>query len=391
MTASPTDDLASAERRIQELTKELSEAQEQQVATADILRVISSSPTDLHRVFAEIAASAARLCDAHDATINLVDGDFLRLVAHHGPIPVIAPVGQTVPLIRGVAPGRAVLDRRTVHVADMQVETDEYPMGSDRARRLGFRTTLVVPLIRAGDAIGAIAIRRTEVRLFSDKQIALLQTFADQAVIAIENTRLFEAEQARTRELGESLERQTATSDVLSVISRSPTDLQSVFDAIAAKALDLCGAMTSAVLTFDGQLIYLAAARRFSAELAVVQENWPSPPSRAGATGRAILSKASAYVPDVFEDSEYPLRTIASAIGYRSILSVPMLRDDRPLGAITITAAQPRAFSPKLIALLQTFADQAVIAIENTRLFEEVQARTKELHESLDRQTATSE
>ena len=213
---------------VDELRRELTDAREQQAATAEILRVISSSPTDFRRVFADIAASAARLCDAYDASIFQVDGDCLRLVAHYGPI----PQSGTLPVTRGFITGRVVLDRQTIHVADIQAETDEYPEGSDAARRLGHRTILVVPLIRAGKAIGVIGIRRTEVRPFTDRQIDLVKTFADQAVIAIENTRLFEAEQTRTRELTErtkdlteTLEYQTATSDVLSVISRSPDKL----------------------------------------------------------------------------------------------------------------------------------------------------------------------
>jgi GAF domain-containing protein len=166
------------EPTVEELKRELAEAREQQAATAEILRVISSSPTDLQRVFTEIAVSAARLCDAYDAAIRQVDGEVLRLVDHHGPI----PIPEAVPLSRGVITARAILDRRTIQVADMQAETDEYPDTSDIARRVGYCTSLTVPLIRAREAFGAIAIRRIEVRPFTDGQIELLKTFADQAV-----------------------------------------------------------------------------------------------------------------------------------------------------------------------------------------------------------------
>src|SRR5215831_15147061 len=254
MTASPTDNLASAERRIQELTQELSQARgelaesrEQQAATGGILRAISNSPSDLQVIFQEIAATAAHLCDAYDAGVLQCAGDQLRLAAHRGHIPYLTHpagvpvwIGQgTLPLSRGVVIGRAVLDRTILHVPDLQAETEEYPEGSEFARRLGNRTILAVPLIRDRDAIGAIFVRRTEVRPFTDKQIQLVKTFADQAVIAIENTRLFEAEQTRARELIErtqeltqTLEYQTATSDVLNVISRSPNELQPVLNAI---------------------------------------------------------------------------------------------------------------------------------------------------------------
>jgi len=191
MTVSPNDDNASPEHRIQELTKELAEAREQQAATAEILRVISSSPMDLRRVFAEMVTSAARLCDAFDTTIRQVDGNVLRIVGHDGPNPLV----DTMVLTRGVVNGRAVLDRRTIHIADWQAETEEYPEGSERARRLGYRTNLAVPLIRAGKAIGVIGMRRTEARPFSDRQVQLLEIFANQTVIAIENARLFGAEQ----------------------------------------------------------------------------------------------------------------------------------------------------------------------------------------------------
>src|SRR5215510_6141755 len=239
MTASPTDDHASAERRIQELTKELVESREQQAATAGILRAISNSPSDLHSIFQEITATAARFCDAHDAGVLQCAGDHLKLVAHRGSIPI---GGQFIPLRRGLVMGRAALDRAIIHVTDLQAETEEYPEGSEIARRDGHRTLLGVPLICAREAIGVIFVRRTAVRPFTDRQIELLKIFADQAVIAIENTRLFEAEQASKRELQESLEYQTAISEVLAVISRSPSDLKPVLAAIVETAARLCQA-----------------------------------------------------------------------------------------------------------------------------------------------------
>jgi two-component system, NtrC family, sensor kinase len=230
LTANPSGRPAPSDA---ELTSALSEALEQQTATAEILRVISSSPNDVQPVFATVLTSAARLCDASDATIFQVDGDELRIVAHEGPIP-LTPVGA-IPLIRGTATGRAVLDRRTIHVPDLQAEVDEYPESSALARSHGSRTVLNVPLLRGAEAIGAVAIRRTEVRPFTDRQIELLQTFADQAVIAIENVRLF-------NETKEALEQQTATAEILRVISSSPTDLQPVMEAVVENAARVCGA-----------------------------------------------------------------------------------------------------------------------------------------------------
>src|SRR5262245_20964396 len=237
---SPEAPTIGGDQSVEDLRRELAEAREQQAATAKLLRVISGSTIDAQRFFAEIATTAAHLCNADDATIFQVDGDVFRTVAHQGSIPLIKPLGQhTLPITRESVTGRAVLDRQTIQVPDLQTLGDEYPEGTELARRLGYRTVLAVPLIRAGEAIGAVAIRRAEVRPFTDRQVRLLSTFADQAVIAIENTRLFEAEQTRTRELTErtqelteTLEYQTATSDVLNVISRSPSNLQPVLDAI---------------------------------------------------------------------------------------------------------------------------------------------------------------
>ena len=235
-------------------------------------------------------------------------------------------------------------------------------------------------------------IRRTEVRLFTDWQVDLLKTFADQAVIAIENARLFEEVQARTRELTESLEYHTATSEVLQVISSSPTDVQPVFDTIAGCAMRLCSANQGILVTFDGKRMHLGALANFDARgVVAMQEVFPLTPTRGSVLGRTIATKAVVHVPSLLDDPEYSFATLAETAGFRSGLGVPMVKDGNVVGAIAVTRPKPGLFSDREIGLLRTFADQAVIAIQNTRLFEEVQARTRELQESLDRQTATGE
>jgi GAF domain-containing protein len=344
---------------VEELRRELADAREQQAATAEILRMISSSPMDLRRIFAEMAVTAARVCDATDAAIFQVDADNLRLAAHHGPIPAIGLVGQgAVPLIRTSPLGRAVLDRETIHVADLQAEIDEYPEGSGFARRLGFRTVLNVPLVLAGRAIGGISTRRTEARPFTDRQIDLLKTFADQAVIAIENTRLFEEVQARSRDLAQSLEYQTATSEVLKVISRSPSELQHVLDAIVATAIKLCEGFDAIIFLKEGDRLRVGVHH---GDIPLGIESMPL--GRGWATGWAVIDCAAVHVHDfALMREEFPEGHQQSARdGARTGLAVPLLRDGDAIGAFMIRRKEVRPFSDKQIALLKTFADQAVI------------------------------
>src|SRR6266567_2148222 len=273
-----------------EIQHALSEALEQQTATSEILSVISRSPTDIQPVLDTVVESAARLCEAYDANIVLRRDNRLVLAAHHGRIHDASAIaralgtigGFTLSLDRGTLGGRTVLDARTVHIADVQVEAEEFPEASENARRLGFHTMLSVPLMREGVAIGAIQLPRTEVRLFTERQVALLKTFADQAVIAIENVRLFKELEARNRDLTEALEQQTATSEILRVISRSQTDVQPVFDTIVRSAVRLCAGLFSSLLRFDGELIHHVADYNFTPEaLEELHRIFPARPTRA--------------------------------------------------------------------------------------------------------------
>jgi two-component system, NtrC family, sensor kinase len=275
--------------------RELTEALEQQTATSEILRVISSSPTNVRPVYDAIARSAARLCEAFDVMVLRVDGDVLRLVAHHGPMPA-----GDVPLHRGTVGGRTVIERRLIHTRDLQAEVDEFPEGSAMARELGHRTTLSVPLLREGVAIGNIQVRRQEVRPFSDEQISLLETFADQAVIAIENVRLFKELEARNAELTETLARQTATGEVLRAISRAQTDAQPVFDIIAASARRLCGAGYGQVQLYDGEVIRLAALDNVYPEGAeAIRRAYPLRVEEGNLGGRVVRTRGVVEIPPI--------------------------------------------------------------------------------------------
>jgi len=382
--------LGEVRARSARLEQALSAALEQQAATGEILRVISRSPADIRPVLETVAVSAARLCESSDAAIYRPEGDRLVLVAHHGTI-ATGPLGEfSLPLVRGTAAGRAVLEAQTVHVADLQADGTAFPESSESARRLGFRAILCVPLMRGSSAVGVIALRRIEAHLFTERQVGLLETFADQAVIAIENARLLGELQARNADLTEALEQQTATSEILRVISSSPTDLQPVLDAVAESAARLCGATDASIFRVQDQSILLVASRG----------DIPSPPlrtrtiDRGSVTGRAIVDRRTIHVHDLAEESksEYPIsRAAQQQISHRTTLATPLLREGVALGAILIRRMEVRPFSEKQIKLLETFADQAVIAIENVRLFTELEVRNEELRVALEQQTATSE
>jgi GAF domain-containing protein len=368
---------------------ELTESLEQQTATGEILRVISSSPTDIQPVLDAVVENAARFCGAYDASIFSLEGDNLRVAAHHGPIP--APV-VLIPVVRGSVGGRCALERRPVHVVDLQAESEEYPEGSAFARETGHRATLSVPLLREGEVTGVIQLRRLEADPFTDRQIALLRTFSDQAVIAIENVRLFRELGARNHDLTEALEQQTATSEILQVISSSPTDLQPVFDIIAESAVKLCGAEVGLVTRLEGEWVDVKAVYGTSERgLDAIRRVYPMRPSGAATSARAIRDCAIAHIPDVLAEEGYGVQEAALASGFRAALGVPMVREGRAIGSIAIGRAAVGEFSERQIKLLSTFADQAVIAIENVRLFSELEARNRDLSESLEQQTATSE
>ncbi|HEX9420246.1 MAG TPA: GAF domain-containing protein, partial [Methylomirabilota bacterium] len=378
MTAQLRESYANLEQKVEERTRELTEALEQQTATSGILRVISSSPSDLKPVMDAVAESAARLCDA-DAVICLRDGDSFIRVAKFGPTPS-RPLGERTVLTRGSALGRAMLDGTTVEVPDLQTAREEFPDGFKQVGEFGIRTMLVIPLLREGTALGAILVRRLEVRPFTLKQVDLLKTFTDQAVIAIENVRLFKELEAKNEDLGESLDQQTATGEILRVISGAQTDVQPVFEAIAANALRLCDATFSTIFRFEGGLIHLEALRNVSPEgTAAIREAFPMPVGRGGASARAILTNSIVHIADVREDPEYALQGLSQAAEFRSILAVPMLHDGKPIGAITVAGPEATPFPDKQVALLKTFADQAVIAVENVRLFSEIQDKTQQL------------
>jgi len=368
------------------LLGELRESLDHQTANADVLDTIARAPGDAEQVLQAIVRTAHRLLRGSGATISRIrDGTARRVAASGLAAQVPGLVGER--LDRGTPLGRAVFDRRAIHVPDILKEADEFPADPAVLGRAPMRTILATPLMREGEAIGAIAVLRAEVQPFTDKEIQLLETFADQAVIAIENARLL-------AELRESLDNQTASAEILRTIAASPAEAGRALDTIARIAANLFGASSVMIRRLDGDVLRYAAAIGPSAErvMDMIPEGPLDPRSVPGAT---ILEKRQINIPDMDRlgppMSDWPGTQQARAAGTRASAATPLLRQGEAIGAIVVHRSEPKPFTERELAQLSNFADQAVIAIENARLLAELNARMRELSESLDQQTATSE
>jgi two-component system, NtrC family, sensor kinase len=376
---------------LRQRTDDLTESLQQQTATADVLKVISRSTFDLKTVLDTLVESAERLCEADFAFIFRKESQGYRLAASHG----FSPEYQAWMETHTIAPGsktligRTAVARQPVHIPDASIDPNY--QWAESIKRGGFRTMLGVPLMRESQPIGVIALCRRAVSPFTDKQIELVTTFADQAVIAIENVRLFEAEQQRTRELTESLERQTATSEVLSVISRSKFDLQPILQSLVDTAARLCRAEQSVIFRLEGGLYRFAAGRSVVPAYLEIERQSPISPGPGTIVGRAAMTRQVAQIDDAWNDPLYEKKEDAKLGGHRSMIGVPLMREGEPIGVIGLSRSRVLPFSEREIELVTTFADQAVIAIENVRLFEAEQQRTRELSETLEQQTATTD
>jgi class 3 adenylate cyclase len=358
--------------------RELNEALEQLAATAEVLKVISDSTFNLQNVLDAMTRSAVRLCNAYDAAILLREGDSMVFGSHHGPIPVDFTKWK---VSRNWTAGRAVLDRKTIHVRDLKAEGEEFPEGHAASSRMGYRTILSVPLMRDNEAVGALTLRRTEVRPFSDRQIELAEAFATQAVIAIENARLLNELRNRTRDLAEALDYQSASGEILTSITASINDAQPVFNAIVRNLKRLFGTRLAIVLIAKEGKVHLAAATED--EFDTLGALYPQPIDENSGGGRAIVSRQTVQFVPVLGNPSAPATTqrLAASLGFDSAIFCPMMRGDAVIGVIATARKEPEPFNAKQVALIKAFADQAVIAIENTRLLNELRARTDELRQ----------
>ena len=380
---------------VQARTRELTEALTYQTGSANILKVIASSPTEINPVFQAIVESACELCDAYDAVLRLKNGSNLSFSAHHGPISTFM---NERPINRGWTAGRAVVDQKPIQINDLlSSEGDEFSEARELALQQGHRTVLSVPLLREGESLGAITLRRQEVNPFSDKQIGLLQTFADQAVIAIQNVKLFEEVQRRTRELTEALEQQTATSEVLETISASTGELDPVFNKMLENATRICDAKFGTMNLYEEgsgfRTVALYNAPKAYIDTRLYKSIRPHPASGLGTVEK---THRTVHIDDLRTQPPYiegnpNVRALADLAGARTVVVVPMLKEDELIGTITIFRQEVKPFTEKQTELVANFANQAVIAIENARLLNELRQRTNDLTESLEQQTATSE
>ena len=366
------------------LLSELRESLAQQTATGEVLKVISSSPGDLTPVFDVLLANATRMCGAKFGALSLRDGDVFRGIAMIGAPAAFAEARTRDPIIRPT-PGhnleRLVLTKDVVHIPDLAADKEAAPVPYTLA---GARAALNVPLLKDDELIGSLLIYRQEKGPFTDKQIELVQNFAAQAVIAIENTRLL-------NELRESLQQQTATADVLKVISRSTFDLQTVLDTLVASAARLCRADRSSIRLLKDGLYHHVASFGYLPEHDARMRREARKPGDGSISGRIALDSKIVRIIDAQADSDAQLANWSRSGDVRTVLAVPLMREGAPIGALLLFRNIVEAFTDKQIELVQTFADQAVIAIENVRLFDEVQARTEDLAESLQQQTATAD